>query len=124
MEIDRPLPNPMTPEAKPYWDGLREQKLMLPKCGACGHVFWYPRVACPRCHTRNIGGIQSKGRGTLHAFEIGYQSFKDRKSTRLNSSHLVISYAVFCLKKKNPQVDAYLVDQAACTLSREALQQR
>src|SRR5256885_5446440 len=27
-------------------------------------------------------------------------SEKDRKSTRLNSSHLVISYAVFCLKKK------------------------
>src|SRR5256885_2416552 len=30
---------------------------------------------------------------------IGEQG--DRKSTRLNSSHLVISYAVFCLKKKN-----------------------
>src|SRR2546426_1871666 len=28
-------------------------------------------------------------------------SARDRKSTRLNSSHLVISYAVFCLKKKN-----------------------
>src|SRR5256885_12039326 len=28
-------------------------------------------------------------------------NFSDRKSTRLNSSHLVISYAVFCLKKKN-----------------------
>src|SRR5256885_9950791 len=28
-------------------------------------------------------------------------SQSDRKSTRLNSSHLVISYAVFCLKKKN-----------------------
>src|SRR5256885_12662134 len=28
---------------------------------------------------------------------------QDRKSTRLNSSHLVISYAVFCLKKKNNQ---------------------
>src|SRR5256885_7228148 len=27
----------------------------------------------------------------------------DRKSTRLNSSHLAISYAVFCLKKKTPQ---------------------
>src|SRR5256885_6732558 len=27
-------------------------------------------------------------------------TFTDRKSTRLNSSHLVISYAVFCLKKK------------------------
>src|SRR5256885_3647244 len=29
---------------------------------------------------------------------------QDRKSTRLNSSHLVISYAVFCLKKKNTLV--------------------
>src|SRR5205807_8002184 len=29
-----------------------------------------------------------------------YPAAKDRKSTRLNSSHLVISYAVFCLKKK------------------------
>src|SRR5256885_11724016 len=28
---------------------------------------------------------------------------EDRKSTRLNSSHLVISYAVFCLKKKKTQ---------------------
>src|SRR2546426_1135739 len=28
------------------------------------------------------------------------RTFRDRKSTRLNSSHLVISYAVFCLKKK------------------------
>src|ERR1022692_2688080 len=30
----------------------------------------------------------------------------DRKSTRLNSSHLVISYAVFCLKKKNKTTTA------------------
>src|SRR5437763_2886072 len=29
----------------------------------------------------------------------------DRKSTRLNSSHRCISYAVFCLKKKNKQLD-------------------
>src|SRR5947208_12185084 len=28
----------------------------------------------------------------------------DRKSTRLNSSHQIISYAVFCLKKKNKQI--------------------
>src|SRR5256885_10425333 len=33
-------------------------------------------------------------------------SFRDRKSTRLNSSHLVISYAVFCLKKKKRHLDA------------------
>src|SRR6266496_5565311 len=32
---------------------------------------------------------------------ISASSRKDRKSTRLNSSHVEISYAVFCLKKKN-----------------------
>src|SRR5260221_3458505 len=32
---------------------------------------------------------------------------RDRKSTRLNSSHTVISYAVFCLKKKNKHVQAW-----------------
>src|SRR5437588_1026897 len=31
-----------------------------------------------------------------------HMAIADRKSTRLNSSHTVISYAVFCLKKKNP----------------------
>src|SRR5690625_6308318 len=33
--------------------------------------------------------------------EEEFRSARDRKSTRLNSSHVAISYAVFCLKKKN-----------------------
>src|SRR5262252_182614 len=40
----------------------------------------------------------------IQEFSRRYEEFrreKDRKSTRLNSSHTVISYAVFCLKKKN-----------------------
>src|SRR5256885_8054131 len=35
---------------------------------------------------------------------------RDRKSTRLNSSHLVISYAVFCLKKKKSNLTAQFQD--------------
>src|SRR5438034_7320791 len=35
----------------------------------------------------------------------GSQTTSDRKSTRLNSSHTVISYAVFCLKKKKQKYD-------------------
>src|SRR5690625_1723758 len=36
----------------------------------------------------------------LKYVEPNLQSIRDRKSTRLNSSHVAISYAVFCLKKK------------------------
>src|SRR5258708_13941499 len=32
--------------------------------------------------------------------QIYFEGWRDRKSTRLNSSHQIISYAVFCLKKK------------------------
>src|SRR2546426_6537904 len=39
---------------------------------------------------------QDEHRGCI----INLEDTEDRKSTRLNSSHLVISYAVFCLKKK------------------------
>src|SRR2546426_6895113 len=38
--------------------------------------------------------------GARQRAEISRVVLEDRKSTRLNSSHLVISYAVFCLKKK------------------------
>src|SRR5690625_4427790 len=38
---------------------------------------------------------------TSASLNSGIVSTRDRKSTRLNSSHVAISYAVFCLKKKN-----------------------
>src|SRR5256885_8561792 len=41
----------------------------------------------------------TRSRQDHHMRQLGRMN-RDRKSTRLNSSHLVISYAVFCLKKK------------------------
>src|SRR2546426_7826267 len=43
-------------------------------------------------------------------FDANGNCLGDRKSTRLNSSHLVISYAVFCLKKKK-KTDLFLGDR-------------
>src|SRR5256885_4634418 len=40
-------------------------------------------------------------RPMMLSMQDAVQVVQDRKSTRLNSNHLVISYAVFCLKKKN-----------------------
>src|SRR5256885_9655728 len=39
---------------------------------------------------------------------VAVEAAPDRKSTRLNSSHLVISYAVFCLKKKKKAYNEYI----------------
>src|SRR5256885_7028799 len=54
----------------------------------------------------NTGAVDHIGERTELPFEVRVEipldinTLQDRKSTRLNSSHLVISYAVFCLKKK------------------------
>src|SRR5256885_6930710 len=68
--------------------------------------------ALPISHPR-ASGFRSLVHGLVCGLcvHIGRQKFPssvDRKSTRLNSSHLVISYAVFCLKKKTPRHSAAL----------------
>src|SRR5256885_3811618 len=54
--------------------------------------------------------VQVRIRGILKKLESATRQTPevDRKSTRLNSSHLVISYAVFCLKKKNNHITTSL----------------
>src|SRR5258705_1148217 len=47
----------------------------------------------------------------------------DRKSTRLNSSHLGISYAVFCLKKKKKPQHAYVKSQNKQKIGMECIRQ-
>src|SRR5205807_8067525 len=58
--------------------------------------------AAPLAVTVNLAGVHNV-RNALAAIAVATEldiADEDRKSTRLNSSHLVISYAVFCLKKK------------------------
>src|SRR5690606_41428727 len=58
------------------------------------------RVRFENLPRRFAGGVQAGDRG------VGRR--RDRKSTRLNSSHVKISYAVFCLKKKKKERDKML----------------
>src|SRR5690554_7643723 len=50
----------------------------------------------------HVDAAQSTGKLAINVKQlpVDLMSFRDRKSTRLNSSHVRISYAVFCLKKK------------------------
>src|SRR2546426_8711338 len=57
----------------------------------------------PKVFDTLVALVQNRGRllPKRELLELIWPDTVDRKSTRLNSSHLVISYAVFCLKKKN-----------------------
>src|SRR5690606_40885182 len=62
---------------------------------AARHVSLDQMVAIKFIHPKLIGS-----REALRRFDNEAKAAADRKSTRLNSSHVKISYAVFCLKKK------------------------
>src|SRR2546430_8152401 len=64
--------------------------------------FASPAVACgPKSVGEDVGGRGHRvGAGELRGWRHPATVTQDRKSTRLNSSHSQISYAVFCLKKK------------------------
>src|SRR2546429_9311170 len=61
--------------------------------GAGAHVLAHP------CECRGEARIVDRLQEVVHRTRL--ERLEDRKSTRLNSSHGYISYAVFCLKKKN-----------------------
>src|SRR2546430_5715079 len=56
--------------------------------------------ALPICVGVGVGVGVGEGAGVMIGVGVGVAVGEDRKSTRLNSSHSQISYAVFCLKKK------------------------
>src|SRR5205807_3370637 len=56
------------------------------------------RIVARQPEVTNV--VESIGTDDIGDIRSGQLFISDRKSTRLNSSHLVISYAVFCLKKK------------------------
>src|SRR5256885_16833541 len=53
-----------------------------------------------QCRPGAVDSLVVQGFRVVRDLEAVRRRGQDRKSTRLNSSHLVISYAVFCLKKK------------------------
>ena len=47
-ELPVPAP-PVVPETKPFWDGTKAGRLMLPRCPRCSFVIWYPWLFCLEC---------------------------------------------------------------------------
>jgi uncharacterized OB-fold protein len=77
-----PVPDLETsPDARPYWEGSAQGRLVLPRCLACGHVIWYPRPFCPRCGSRDVEWFEATGKGFLYSFTTVHRSQGDYVSS-------------------------------------------
>ena len=71
---ERPMPVP-TRESQPYWDGMREHRLMLQHCSSCGKVRHYPRPVCPHCYSMESEFREAPLTGRIHAWTVCHHPF-------------------------------------------------
>lgn len=69
MSTNKPMPVP-TEISAPFWAGLKEQRLTIPQCQACGHWIFYPRRHCDRCYSHDLKWQDVSGSGTLYSFTV------------------------------------------------------
>jgi uncharacterized OB-fold protein len=61
-----PTPQPTALDA-PYWEGLRAGRLLLQRCGGCGHFVWGPEWICHRCLCFDLTFCEVEPRGTIYS---------------------------------------------------------
>jgi uncharacterized OB-fold protein len=59
-------------ESAPYWSALREGRLLLRRCRACGAHHHYPRPFCPACWSDDVEWVEAAGGGTLYTHSTVY----------------------------------------------------
>jgi uncharacterized protein len=73
-DYKKPLPA-ITTLNGPYWDGLRQRELKMPKCNDCGKLWYPPAPFCPACWSRNFSWQQLSGRGKVNSWVIFHQAY-------------------------------------------------
>jgi uncharacterized protein len=67
-----PLPDLTWEPTRPYWDGAARGELVLPRCGSCGRLIWYPR---PHCGGDDLRWQPVAGDGALFAWTVVRHAF-------------------------------------------------
>jgi uncharacterized OB-fold protein len=67
--MKKPLPR-ITPDAAPFWKGLRERKLLLPWCLECGKPHLPPGPVCPFCFAERLEWRAASGRGRVSTWTV------------------------------------------------------
>jgi uncharacterized OB-fold protein len=69
------LPAPIVnADSRPYWEGARQGKLLLQRCGDCGMLRFFPRHLCTACGSDRTEWTEASGRGTVHSFTIVHRA--------------------------------------------------
>ena len=58
----------MTADTQFFWDGVKEHRLLIQRCAACGALRHPPRPMCPTCSSFEWDTLEASGRGSVYSF--------------------------------------------------------
>jgi uncharacterized OB-fold protein len=73
-DYNKPIPVPSS-ESQPYWDGLREHKLLMPRCDACEGYWFPPSLLCPSCNSAKWSWTAVSGRGRIFSYVVYHRVY-------------------------------------------------
>lgn len=67
--IEPPLPQP-TRETEGYWQAVRERRLVVQRCTACGRMQFPPRAFCTECLSQTLEWSPATGGGHIYTYTV------------------------------------------------------
>ena len=65
----------VTPDTQPFWDALRERRVALPYCSACGKPHLPPGPVCPLCFCDRLEWRPASGRGRISTWTVVHKAW-------------------------------------------------
>lgn len=63
----------VTKDTEFFWKGLRDNKILIQRCGGCGRLRHPPRPMCPHCRSLDWDTVESSGRGTVYSYVMPHE---------------------------------------------------
>ncbi len=60
---------------RPYWEGLKQHRFVMPQCNECGKTWYPPTPFCPACWSPSFAWQELSGRGRVNSWVVFHQAY-------------------------------------------------
>ncbi|MFK7957552.1 MAG: Zn-ribbon domain-containing OB-fold protein [Lysobacterales bacterium] len=75
-DYKKPLPV-IQPFTREFWEGTKNQKLLIQTCNECEAKIFFPRQQCPECWSTDLGWMEASGKATIYAFSVTHEGVEE-----------------------------------------------
>jgi uncharacterized OB-fold protein len=90
MPDENKIAPPITDELRPFFDGARNHRLVVQKCGSCGRLRFPPASICSECLSHDLQWTAVSGRGRVFSYSIMHRAYHPAFANKVPYALVVI----------------------------------